>query len=71
MLYIYIIAKDNFIHNINNVNVYIFIYFAIQIFGVSKIFLYFIYTFIQQECINLIKSESKYSYNATKYLYLD
>ncbi len=27
-------------------------------------------TFIQQECIKLIKSDSKYMYNVTKYFYL-
>ncbi len=35
-------------------------------FGVSKIYKNDINIFIQQGCINLIKSDSKYIYNVTK-----
>ncbi len=39
-------------------------YTAVQKFEISKIYFKEI-TFIQQECIKLIKSDSKYTYNVT------
>jgi len=44
-------------------------YSTVQNFRVSKIFLKEINTFIQQGCIQFIKSDSKEMYNVTKDFY--